>query len=123
VRTETTATVYRRSVDPTTRGDVYARSVLPSVHWEDGRSARFGKAPSATQATIFIPASSLPTDGSVAGLSVGDIIVRGSVADELSALFTPTNLREKYSSALVVSSTDAVDYGSMAMRHWKVGAE
>ena len=46
-----------------------------------------------------------------------------TVADELSASFTPSDLLAKYDDVLRITSVDTFDMGSLSMRHWKVGAK
>ena len=64
-------------------------------------------------------------------LAEGDMIVKGTVTDEIhpavvsppSAAFTVSNLKAKYDDVLAITSVDTFDMGSMALRHWEVGAK
>jgi hypothetical protein len=113
--------------------DTYQRTTVVDVAWEQ-RHAR-SKQDSDDLATVFIPMLSarnylkpkewqaLSNKSGRWTLQVGDVIVKGLVDDELTAIFTLTNLKNAYDDVLVVSSVDTRDYGSPSMQHFQVGAK
>jgi hypothetical protein len=147
MRTNTLLTLYNKYVDPTTRTELYQRTLLPGqVEWENRKAANVnaqGGNTAADQATIYIPGSlgvkylkpaawkALSIKTGYWTLQVGDIVVKGEVDDTIHAAttdpvvaaFTPTNLKEKYDDVLVITSIDQRDAGSLYMRHWQLGAK
>ena len=119
MKTNTDITVYRRSV--VAGGEVYTRSVVYKVAWEDRRgvNARTPGDIKADDVTVYIPFAR-----GISELNAGDILVKGIVADVIGTSFTPTQLRAKYpSQTVVVKTVDKMDMGSFAMRHWQIGAK
>ena len=133
--------------------ETYQRTVIPGdVQWENRKAAngmRTGALASNT-ARVFIPMSfgsdylkprawqALVTSTGKWTLQEGDVIVKGTVADEIHAAvpgsagpplvpavpaFTLSNLKAKYDDVLVVTSCDTFDMGSLALRHWEIGAK
>lgn len=56
-------------------------------------------------------------------LAVGDYLVKGLVADEITTGFSVTNLKAKYDDVVQAKSVDTFDMGSASLRHWKVSAQ
>lgn len=137
MRTNTLLTIYNKYVDPTTRTEVYQRSSLGQVMWENRKGSNViasGGKISADQARIFIPFSigadyvgpkawqALSDKTENWTIQIGDIVVKGEVLDEIETGFAISNLKAKYDDVLVVSSVDVMDFGSVDLQHWQVGA-
>ena len=119
MRTNTDITVYRRTV--VSGSEVYTRSVVYKVAWEDRRgvNARTPGEIKADDVTVYIPFAR-----AISALNAGDILVKGVVTDVISSAFTPTQLRAKYPrQTVVVKTVDSMDMGSFSMRHWQIGAK
>lgn len=102
------------------REEVYTRSVIRGVMWEDRRAAnaRRGGEIKADDIAVYIP---MAHGGE--GIKAGDLIVRGAVTDEITASFTPAALRAKYQlTSGVVKSVDTMRAGSRHMWHYQLGA-
>lgn len=56
-------------------------------------------------------------------LQEGDVVVRGEVEDEITDLFTITQLRATYDEVFTINSIDAMDEGSPNVQHWEVGCK
>ncbi len=62
---------------------------------------------------------------------MGDVAVKGIVADEIhaavvdppAAAFSLSDLKAKYDDVLVLSSVDTMDEGSANMQHWKLSGK
>jgi hypothetical protein len=126
MRTNTDITVYNKYIDPTTRSELYQRTIIPSVVIQGPYGSNViqqGGWVRQNTATISIPytrgkfylkPSAWKALGSKTGfwtLWIGDVIVQGKVTDELHPLiptvigppiipavpaFTLTDLRSKY---------------------------
>lgn len=138
MKTNSSITVYNKYKDPLTRSELYKRTPIVDVQWQNslGSNVRStGGQMAADQAAIFIPFErgdsyksprvwqALVDKSTTWTLQVGDIVVRGIVADEITGAFTVSRLAEKYDDVLVISSVDQMDSGSMSMRHWEIGAK
>ncbi len=113
-------TIYAKSIDPLTRTETWTRSVVHGVTWEDRRAANVLRSGNleADRVAVYIPMAR----GQVS-LKLGDVIVRGVVTDTIGAGFTLTDLFNKYTWLCAsVRSVDAMDRGSLAIRHWQIGA-
>jgi len=56
-------------------------------------------------------------------LQIGDVIVKGSVNDELVAgTFSLSDLERIYDDVLIIASVDTNDFGSRNMQHWEITA-
>jgi hypothetical protein len=121
--------------------------VLIAVEWENRKNSnvhRTGGNIASDQATIYIPFSlganylspktwqALLVKTGKFTFQVGDVIVKGSILDEIHdavvgppavTAFTLTNLKSKYDDVLVISSVDEMDMGSLSMQHWKLSAK
>jgi hypothetical protein len=147
MRTNCDITIYNKYTDPSTRADLFQRTVILKVAWENRKGRNViasGGNIAVDQARIFIPLSrggtnyidpagwqALATKTNRWTLQNGDIIVKGNVADTIHpavasppvTAFTVSDLKAKYSDVLVISSVDTMDYGSLNMQHWQVGAQ
>jgi hypothetical protein len=132
MRTNTAATIYNKYV--TSRIEYYQRTGILAVEWENRKAANVIKSGllGADSVVIYIPFSvgayylkPIAWQAAKTGkwtLQVGDVIVKGLVTDEITGGFTMTDLKAKYDDVVVISSVDTMDYGSLSMRHWQVGA-
>jgi hypothetical protein len=140
MRTNTSCTVYNKYV--TAGNALYQRTVISAVEWENRKAVNVIKSGllEADSAVIFIPSSNvttylkpkawqaLSTKTGKWTLQNGDVIVKGTVTDEIhaavvsppSAAFTMTDLKAKYDDVITVHSVDTFDLGSTALQHWKV---
>lgn len=138
MNTNTALTIYNKYYDTSTKTEKYQRFLLSAVEWEDRKDSNVlasGGDKAANQATIYIPLSvgaaykkpkpwlALADKTANFTLQIADLVVKGNVADELSASFTPSDLLNKYDDVLRITSVDTFDMGSLNMRHWKVGAK
>lgn len=111
--TNTAATLYSRSV--VSGSEVWARSVIPAVFWEQRKAANVIKSGllEADKAAVYIP------DISIA-IKIGDMLVKGTADKVISPSYTTSNLRADY-EVIQVRSVDTMDYGSPHMQHIQVG--
>lgn len=141
MRTNTALTLYNRV--PGT--ETYHRTVIGHVAWENRKASNViasGGTIAADQVAVYIPMQgatgylapkawqALTTKTGKWTLQVGDVIVRGTVTDEIHAAvvgppavaaFTMTDLKAKYDDVLTITSVDVMDNGSPAMRHFQIG--
>lgn len=137
--TNTAMTVYNKYVDPSSRSEKFLRCVISAVLWESAQAvaaARHGTI-SSDKATIAIPfvnstnylAPKAWLALSVVGragkwtLQEGDVVVRGTITDEIAGAFTMTSLRETYDDVLQITSVGRMDQGSPNTHHYLVGAK
>jgi hypothetical protein len=136
MKTNCDLTIYNVYVDAATRSEKYVRAQVVGVYWENRRAVNKLRSAnlSADKAMIIIPFGrgtaylepvqwqALTTKTGKWTLQEGDIIVKGLVSDELSSSFTASALEKKYNDVLKITSVDVMDQGSLAMRHWRLGA-
>jgi hypothetical protein len=117
-------TIYSKGVDPATRSEPWTRSQVLDVVWEDRRGARVSRGGEIRmdEVVVYIPFSILGSADPDLPVKVGDVIVRGLVADEIGPSFTITALKAKYTNSATVRSVDKMDRGSLHLRHYQVGA-
>ena len=139
MESNTSMTLYNKISDTT-----YQRTVLSAVEWENRKAVNGMKsgALATNTARVFISMGianyvkpkawlALVSKTGKWTLAEGDMIVKGTVTDEIhpavvsppSAAFTVSNLKAKYDDVLAITSVDTFDMGSMALRHWEVGAK
>lgn len=131
MQTNTDITLYNKYL--VGRVDTWQRTQIEDVHWEQ-RHAR-NQIDSDDLATIFIPFARggdylaprvwqvlTPKTGSWT-LQIGDVIVKGLIADELAGSFTLSDLKRLYDDVLIITSVDTRDFGSSNLQHWQVGAK
>ncbi len=127
--TNTPMTVYNKYVE--SRTEKYQRTVISAVLW-DSSSATVKRKMQDNKAVIDIPFSvgaayktskawvALATKTANWTLQEGDVVVRGSVTDEISSLFTMSALRAKYDDVLEIVSVSRMDQGSPNTHHWEI---
>ena len=135
MKTNAQATIYNKTIID--HAEVYQRTVLVTVYWENRRAVNklaSGGDIKADKALVMIPYTM--SDGFLSPsywkslvdktgkwtLQNGDIIVRGVVADEITSEFTASDLKRKYDDVLTINSVDSMDAGSERVRHWEVSA-
>lgn len=138
MRSNTDLTLYNKYYDTVTKADLYQRTVIKAVSWENREAANtlaVGGRIAANKAVIYIPKARgtnfykpkawLALVDKTVGwtLQDDDILVKGEVADVLSSLFLPTALKAKYDDVLSITSIDLFDMGSLSMQHWQIGAK
>jgi hypothetical protein len=149
MRTNADLTVYNKYIDPATRSEAYQRASIKAVTWEGrkgGTVLTSGGQIELDLARVFIPLArgvdflspkawqALDDRTGIWTFQIGDVIVRGVITDEITTAmtdpithvvtpaFTVSKLRAKYDDVLVITSVDLMDAGSLALRHWQVGA-
>lgn len=138
MQTNTKVTLYNRYYDPNTGTEIYQRTLINAVMWEDRKATNIlasGGNLAADQAIIFIPTLldhnyltpivwlALVDKSGNWTLQEDDIIVKGTLADTISASNTPSAVAKANDNVLRISTIDTFDMGSRNMRHWKVGAK
>lgn len=113
MKTNTSATLYSRSI--VNGSEVWTRSAIPAVHWENRKAANVIKSGllEADRVAVYIPDTSI-------SVKVGDVLAKGTVTETISANYTMTNLRADY-DVIAVKSVDLMDYGSEHMQHLQIG--
>lgn len=137
----TAATVYNKAVDQENDETKYHRTVLPAVHWEDGFCAVDKGKNHAENRSVFVsidfsscygmekqylPAhqyARLPSSerGKYWTLAVGDMLLKGSVADDIP----DKGIRQflaNHTEVATITAVDTLDMGSDFMKHWEVTA-
>jgi hypothetical protein len=114
----------------------YQRTVIPAVAWENRKAANVIQSGllAADSVVVYVPLAmgadylkpnawnALTIKTGKWTLAIGDVLVKGTVTDEIITGFTMTDLKAKYDDAVTVHSVDTMDIGSLAMRHWQIGA-
>lgn len=129
--TNTPMTVYNKYL--VGRVETWQRAQISDVHWEQ-RHAREGNQDN-DFTVVYIPFArgtnylkprewqALTSKSGSWTLQVGDVIVKGLVADELVAgTFTLSDLKRTYDDVLTAASVDTRDYGSANLQHWELTA-
>jgi len=137
MKTNCQATLYNKYIVTATRAEAYQRTVLNAVYWENRRAVNriaSGGDIKADKVLVLIPFvlgtnylepiawQKLVSKVGKWTLQAGDMIVRGAVTDEITGLFTMSDLKKKYNDVLSISSIDTMDAGSERVRHWEVSA-
>lgn len=137
MRTNASITVYNKYVDIYSRSEKFQRTQIKDVAWESRKAANvisMGGHMEVDQAQIFIPFArktnylapfawtALSIKTAKWTLQVGDVIVKALVTDEITNIFSMSDLKAKYDDVLTISSVDTMDRGSLPMQHFQVGA-
>ena len=138
MRTNANITIYNRYVDTYSRTEKYQRKQISGVAWESRKAANvrsMGGQMEVDQAQIFIPFArkanylspvawnALSIKTAKWTLQVGDTVIKGLVTDEITNLFSMSDLKAKYDDVLTISSVDTMDRGSLPMQHFQIGAK
>ena len=134
-RCDETVTLYNARVDPATRTEVYAPTVLRGVSWRCETAAKVAEG-GLKAANVF--ALRIPVEADMGGkayvepadyrraedvsglwtLGKGDVIVRGEVSENGQ---TPVRLRARFGAERVMTVLGVTDNrGAPNGRHWKV---
>lgn len=131
-------TIYNKYVDPATRSEKYARTVIVGVVWQAKKAVYMANVGmiAANSVAVFVPFAcranyldphawqALSNKAGKWTLQAGDVIVKGIVADVVDdADFTMTDLRSRHENVLTIQSVDTMDQGSESIRHWAIGAK
>lgn len=134
MRTNSDITIYNKYVD--SGEEMYQRTVVKDTEWENRAAANklaSGGSIKADTASIYIPFAR--NHGYLAPkawqddrsgnwtLKTGDFIVKGEVDDEISSVFTISDLKSDYDDVVKITSVDTHDFGSLSMQHWEVNAK
>ena len=149
MKTNAEATLYNKTINPSTRAEEFQRTVLTAVYWENRRAVNkiaSGGDIKADKAMVMIPQSEganyldpvawqkLADKTGKWTLQAGDVIVRGAVTDEITdevidelteevtPAFTVSDLKRKYDDVLSITTVDWMDAGSEKVNHWEIGA-
>lgn len=136
MKTNSDITIFNKHVDPTTRGEVWQRTQIVGVTWENSKAANVLRSGliEADKVAVYIPyarGASYLSPRAWQALSVktgrwtlqaGDVLVRGLISEDIDADYTISNLKAEYDDVMVVRSVDLMDAGSQALWHWQVGA-
>lgn len=124
-------TVYNKYIE--NREEKYQRAEVLDVVWQSTKAiSRMKEMTAANVALILIPFASgndyaepktwrIDKEGWT--LQEGDVIIRGIVTDEITALYTITDLRNDHENVVTIVSVDAMDQGSPAVQHWEVNCK
>lgn len=130
--TNTAMTIYNKYID--NRAEKYQRTTLAAVLWDSSaatikrRSADLQNNKAVVALPYYIGPAYLKSKAWLAlvdksanwTLQAGDIVVRGSVADEITGGFTVSALRAKYDDVLEIVSVAFMDQGSPNTHHWEI---
>ena len=134
MRTNADITLFNQYVDPLTKTECWSRTPIRQVQWESRKAASKlagGGEIANDEAFIFIPFQrgadylqplawqALLNKAGKWTLQKGDVIVLGLVEDEA----TPTELKKRYDDVVSINQVDTMNFGSMHLRHWQVGAK
>ena len=138
----TSATVYNRVADRDTDRVSYLRTEIPAVHWEESYAAsdkdkshdRIRSVAALIDFSVcrymakqYLPAHEfallpLSEASQYWTLDCGDIIIKGSVADEID-LSGRKQWLLAHPNAALITAVQTYDMGSPAMQHWEVTAK
>jgi len=117
MKTNASMTIYAKSI--TDGEETWTRTEVTEVQWENAKAARVARSGDmeSDKVVVFVSLS----QGEIS-VQPGDYLVRGIVTDEISSSFTVSALRAKYPNCAVVRSADFLDFGSVELHHWEIGA-
>lgn len=138
----TSATIFNKVVNHPSDETVYLRTEIPMVHWEDGfRSSGKGKSHAENRSVFvsidfstcdymdkqYLPApqfAQLPQSEQewYWTLATGDILLKGTVEDDIAYKGIKRWLSDHPDAASIVS-VETFDMGSESMKHWEVSAK
>ena len=119
------------------RAETYQRTVIKNVVWQatKGVNGRSTGVLASNIALVLIPfqrgdnyldPKEWQAQTSKTGywtLQEGDVIVRGELTQEISTLYTISDLKRNYDNVVTITSIDAMDQGSPNVQHWEVGCK
>jgi hypothetical protein len=94
----------------------YTRQVVEGVMWEESKAANVIKSGSmeADRVRVYVPDIAV-------GFKVGDYLVKGVVANEITTSFKIADLLKLYPHSVKITSVDLKDYGFSGMQHIQIG--
>ena len=134
MRTNCAMTLYNKVI--VAGAETYRRTPIVAVTWENRKQANVLRSGliAADSVTVYVPLSvcanyvkpkaflALAVKTGKFTFAVGDYIVKGLVADEITTAFTITMLKAAHDDCVRISSVDTMDEGSARMRHFQLGA-
>lgn len=130
--TNTNIIIYNKYLDKEERLDVYKRTVIKNVFWEERKATNRLQSGliDADHVLVLIPFENLDMsqyrppkefEGEEGTFTFqnGDRIIKGEIELKISR---PTDLDRDY-EAFTITSVDKKDFGSKRMRHFEVGAK
>ena len=138
MRSNANITLYNKWYNPLTQREEYFRICIPSVSWNDRTAVRLisgGGSIAQDKTVIYMPYArgtstfvvpkvwtELEDKSTKWTLQEDDIIVLGTLDQDLSADYTPADLAEEYDSIRTISVVQPRTMGSVSMHHWEIGA-
>lgn len=115
--TNSSMTLYHKRFNSKTRLDEWDRYPIENVMWQGGKGASINKGyEKANDITVYIPYNA-NSELSKTPFSIGDIIVKGNIEDEITK---QKDLRvDNYNITSLIKN----DYGSDDMQHIQLGAK
>jgi hypothetical protein len=94
----------------------YTRHEINEVMWQESKASNVIRSGSmqADRVNVYVP-------GTKYGFKVGDYLVKGIVADEITLDFPITSLLKKYSHSVKITSVDVKDYALTGISHTQLG--
>lgn len=115
MKTNSSMTVYHKYYDKTNKIDKWKRQVINKVMWQGGKGASLNKGyDKANDITVYIP---FENDLTGIELDIGDIIVKGTLTQEI------TKQSELTVENFNLTSKKINDYCSSNMKHIQIGAK
>lgn len=99
-------TLYHREYDRNTRADIWTRTVITDIYWEQTNGQKLVKDGWSPDCTAFISIPFQEID-----IELQDIIIKGISEKEISTDYTLTDLQKEYKEKCVVISVDKYDFG------------
>ena len=135
MRTNTAMTLYNKVIVGGV--DTYRRTPIVAVAWENRKQANVLRSGliAADSVSVYVPLSvcanyvkpkaflALAVKTGKFTFSVGDYLVKGLVADEITTAFTITGLKAAHDDVVQIKSVDTMDEGRANMRHFQLGAQ
>lgn len=127
--TNADCTIYNKKLRPDGKNYTYYRTHLKDVFWMENQGLQTEKTgfTTADSLTLLIPVlvntdkayqSPKQFDGSGWTLQKGDVVVKGMIDDEIHSI---SDLEKKYDHVHLITTIDENLYGSLELRHFKVG--
>lgn len=136
MKTNADVTIYNKYLDKSTRLDIYKRTVVHDVFWDEKKAYNRLQSglESADQVLLLIPFDyssnseylspiefeKLEDKTSYFTLQIGDRIVKGEIDFEITGKVSDL---DKLYDAFTITSVDTKDFGSPHMRHFEVGGK
>lgn len=136
--TNADCTVFNRKLNKETRTDVWYKSYIRGVYWEDTKSVKYNDNKNVSnESTLFV---SIPSNADTVGKSyvkpneykaasaeaaftfaIGDIIMKGIISENIDSSTTVKDLQQKYDDYHVI--TECADYRFGGLPHLEVSGK